>query len=666
MNLLRIEFDRNGSDPRLLTYLMVKDSRVVAAAVKSAGRIGAGYPLSSEIVAKLNTLVNHPNAEVRAEAAYTLGAYRLNSAEIKESSRNAISKAFAVEKSPVAASRQAIALGSIGNSADLAVLFDTAKKTKISLLKNAALMGIYAYAWDAMGAKRSFSADDSLVSSLCGELLRTDSPSTEIAAEAIYAMAGADPGISKRPIILEMIKAATAAKLDRARSWLLLSISSKDPRSASAFQAAARDPSMAVRSTYAAFVGPYLADHAAAIDTISTLLRDSSPVVAFAASMGLGTIAKNADGKIAMQPKFDAIASLMSEIQSSSVRSNLLSLLVALDSAKAEPFIRRELGSRDSYVRAEAISDLPGYFVESDRPILKNAIEGNDPYLAFAALQAVAKNGESKIDDSLRVAIEVRVASAAPEALLSLGTFSKWKSMAGLSESLAHAYPNVKQKRSSQHLTAILDALANIGSASGLDVVNDALHSVDPRIVTAAKSAYEKITGKPSTVAVPVIIPVSMTFPTFAEIQKAINGEFKVSTTKGTFRGKMNPNTPFADVAFFRLTHRKAYNGSLTNGIWPSYLVSFGDTSNGTGTGFPLATFRDELVTPFEHARGALYFAGGDGPDAYSGDFYADLTYRFYDARTINTQTSFARVISGMSVLDHLEVFDRIQNIEFR
>jgi cyclophilin family peptidyl-prolyl cis-trans isomerase len=119
---------------------------------------------------------------------------------------------------------------------------------------------------------------------------------------------------------------------------------------------------------------------------------------------------------------------------------------------------------------------------------------------------------------------------------------------------------------------------------------------------------------------------------------------------------------------FVTLVRKGFYDGQRFHRVEPGFVVQLGDPQSKTlpmdhpamGTGGPGYTLKAEFNTrPFD--RGVLGMARGNDPNSAGSQFYIMLG----PAPFLNGQyTAFGRVVSGMEVVDRVNVGDRVKFIK--
>ncbi len=664
-DLLAIEYSRDANAPLLLTAISHKETSIAVAGIKTAGKIGAFNSLPQNVLDVLLSRVSDKNSSIRAQVAYTFAAYRSFTPNEIAISRIAILRQFEKETSDLAKSRQVFALASFANYDDLPMLMKLARESKKKLVRLSAMMAVYEFGWKAMIAKKNIRADDELLSYIFNWLTSSKSADTEVGAQVVYSLALSDSDIPNRPIAVELVMAAANAKLDRSKNWLFLSLSSKVEGAKEILLAAADHPESTVRASFAAFVAPYMIDKVLVTKVLIKLLTDTQETVRFAATMGLISLSKHSEPKVIMRELYQDLILIYNNLNYSGTKSNLLRLLVTLDSKKSKSLVKSELSSRNDFVKGNALFHWSSYPDSTEQVEIIEALSSRHPYRISQAFKSIEIMGESKLQSNTRDKLIELVSLADPNAIEGISKISTWPSLAtSLAIALAKAYPVQMTAPSALHMPALISSLGNTKTKDHLNLIVDALKSKDIETVKAAKSAYKNITGKEDLTPIPKVSQVTSRIPTPSEVSEALSYFYRFVFSSGrSFTIELNAETPISAVEFLRLVKKGFYNDTITDWVWPSYILTLGDDGLGA-SGVGSDSFRDELVLPFDHQRGSISFVGRGQADHNTGKILINQNYRFYDARQINYHSSFGKIVSGIKWLNQAFQHEKLIRIE--
>ena len=188
--------------------------------------------------------------------------------------------------------------------------------------------------------------------------------------------------------------------------------------------------------------------------------------------------------------------------------------------------------------------------------------------------------------------------------------------------------------------TCVLVAVLVSGTLSAQGAAKPA--TAQPAAKTPAKAAA-KPTGTPG--AGPVVV---------------------VETEKGTFEFETYPNeAPKTVKHVLALVQKRFYNGQRVHRVEPKFVVQMGDPQSRDvtkkprwgfgGSGTPIGTGEPSKLRT--HVRGAVGIAYADDPAKADSQFY--ITLRATPALD-GKYTVFGKIVSGMDVVEKLEIEDRI------
>ena len=141
-------------------------------------------------------------------------------------------------------------------------------------------------------------------------------------------------------------------------------------------------------------------------------------------------------------------------------------------------------------------------------------------------------------------------------------------------------------------------------------------------------------------------------------VRPTVSPRVYIETNHGTIELELNViDAPLTAENFSRLARSGFYDGLTFHRVVPNYVVQTGDP-RGDSEGGPGYTLRDEL-NQLPHLRGAVSMVL-DSPDSGGSQFFIthspqpDLDGRY---------TVFARVVSGMEVVDQIESGDMVRRV---
>jgi cyclophilin family peptidyl-prolyl cis-trans isomerase len=134
----------------------------------------------------------------------------------------------------------------------------------------------------------------------------------------------------------------------------------------------------------------------------------------------------------------------------------------------------------------------------------------------------------------------------------------------------------------------------------------------------------------------------------------------KVETSKGSFTFQLLPDeAPFTCINFAALINKKIFDGLRFHRVVPNFVIQGGDP-RGDGWGGPGYTIRSEFG--FEHYERGMVGVASSGKDTEGCQWFVSHCYTPHlDGR----YTIFAKVVSGLDVVDKIQVGDKIETMSF-
>lgn len=146
-------------------------------------------------------------------------------------------------------------------------------------------------------------------------------------------------------------------------------------------------------------------------------------------------------------------------------------------------------------------------------------------------------------------------------------------------------------------------------------------------------------------------------FPGILKNEFLKNKKAVVATTKGTFELEIFSDVPMTASNFIILADNGFYNGLSFHRVEKGFVVQGGDPL-GNGTGGPGYIFPNEAVTRDYH-KGIVAMANA-GPNTNGSQFFIMLEDH---PELSKNYTIFAKVITGMDVVEKIEVKDIMKKV---
>lgn len=164
-------------------------------------------------------------------------------------------------------------------------------------------------------------------------------------------------------------------------------------------------------------------------------------------------------------------------------------------------------------------------------------------------------------------------------------------------------------------------------------------------------------TGQPENLTITFDEPVTETksweFPGALPAEEIVNKQMRITTAKGDIVFALFADTAPKTVSNFVYLSRGGYYNGLTFHRREEGFVIQGGDPNGNGTGGPGYKFEDELADKHTYERGIVAMANS-GPNTNGSQFFVMLG----DVPLPKAYTIFGRVVSGMEVVDQIQIGD--------
>jgi len=209
-------------------------------------------------------------------------------------------------------------------------------------------------------------------------------------------------------------------------------------------------------------------------------------------------------------------------------------------------------------------------------------------------------------------------------------------------------------------MVALIDALGDSRDTRAVPLLLDQLRSREPVITEAAARALNRITGADYRGQIQFQGQLLNTNFDFARLWALPDSvPLTLETVRGTVVMELYPReAPFTVLNFLTLaTGRKLYNGVPWHRVVSNFVVQGGDP-RGDGWGGPGYTIRSEFPMR-NYDTGSIGMASA-GKDTEGSQFFITHSPQPHlDGR----YTIFGRVVSGMDVVDRLQVGDTILDV---
>jgi cyclophilin family peptidyl-prolyl cis-trans isomerase/HEAT repeat protein len=352
----------------------------------------------------------------------------------------------------------------------------------------------------------------------------------------------------------------------------------------------------------------------------------------------------------------DGLLDLISD-ESQSVRAAVFGTLASLD---PELFVIVLSGLEPDphwRVRSALVSALATLPADQAVPRLQLMLDDEDQRVVPAVLNALTRVGAPGVEAVLLERLQdddpvVRMAAAA-----NLGELMP----AGAERALVDAYRFGERDTTYVARAAALAALTRYGPAAATETLTAALADADWALrvraaellasLTGSAASAEEIRPAPSRRAAQFYDAPELTAPT-------VSPHAFIDTDKGTIEIEMAVlDAPLTTDNFMRLARQGFFDGLTFHRVVPNFVVQGGDP-RADGEGGPGFTIRDE-INQRPYLRGLVGMALDWRDTGGSQFFITQSPQPHLDGR----YTVFGHVVSGIEVVDRLEVGDLIQHV---
>lgn len=201
---------------------------------------------------------------------------------------------------------------------------------------------------------------------------------------------------------------------------------------------------------------------------------------------------------------------------------------------------------------------------------------------------------------------------------------------------------------------ALIDRLARLGSPAQASALTPLLKDIDPKVATAAAQVLTQWTGKAATIDTPH--QKSANIPTAEELTKLVRVSFEMEGGR-RFDVSLDPaEAPLARQRFLAAVRAGYYNNLTFHRVVPNFVIQGGSPGANEYCG-DCPFMRDEVGGM--HVRGTIGISTR-GPDTGDAQIFINLVD---NPRLDFDYTVFARVCSGMDVVDEIVEGDRIAEV---
>ena len=232
-----------------------------------------------------------------------------------------------------------------------------------------------------------------------------------------------------------------------------------------------------------------------------------------------------------------------------------------------------------------------------------------------------------------------------------------------LADSLVIELKNAFEKLTSpddvEAMQAAASAMGNIKDPRFVSSLEKALNDPDKTVAVAAAEALRQITGKDYSARTPKSTKALHADYDWSALE-SLNASTKgvIETSKGTITIQfLKDDAPFTVLNFVKLARKHFYDGLQFHRVVPNFVIQGGDP-RGDGWGGPGYAIRSEFS--FAHFERGMLGIASAGKDTEGCQFFiTHIPTPHLDGR----YTVFARVINGQDVVDRIQIGDTIKKI---
>lgn len=217
----------------------------------------------------------------------------------------------------------------------------------------------------------------------------------------------------------------------------------------------------------------------------------------------------------------------------------------------------------------------------------------------------------------------------------------------------------LKSPTDADAIVAIAQALGELKSKNAIGPLESRLNDSDRNVALESAKALEKITGSSYKQLIKhSSTPVHTVFDWKLLEWTRSHSVVNVKTNRGFFTFKLLPDeAPFTVINFASLIKNKFFDGLSFHRVVPNFVIQGGDP-RGDGWGGPGYAIRSEFG--YEHYERRTVGVASSGKDTEGCQwFVTHCDTPHLDGR----YTIFGKIISGMDVVDQIQVGDQIERM---
>ena len=342
------------------------------------------------------------------------------------------------------------------------------------------------------------------------------------------------------------------------------------------------------------------------------------------------------------------------------VKATALKTLSRLVPEQGRSLALQALKTKETLLVSSALTSLVEINRREDWGQIQPFLKEGSPQIVSQAIEALGNLKPEEISDDLKGTLKGLIGKKDPGILALTAQLAAQKGWKDFADPLAEAYYSLSADDAVETRAALIASFTAIGSENQIPILNLALKDKSKQVVLAALEATKAITGKEIPFQVPRNSKTSDIVPDYNVWSSATSKKVILKTTRGDIEIKFYEDTPVTAFRFVELVNNHFYDGKSFHRVVPNFVSQGGDPR---GDGFGGAGFllRDEF-SPRNHERGTLGIATS-GKDTGGCQFFFNLLPNYH----LNGRyTTFAEVVSGLDIMDKLEVGDKIVSAKIK
>jgi cyclophilin family peptidyl-prolyl cis-trans isomerase/HEAT repeat protein len=675
--ILELQDTRSLGNGTLISYLQSKDK-----GLRYQACIALANLQDTSTIEPLVPLLQDDDMRVRAAAGFALG--QIGTLASQKPLEDALTK----NQDSEVLGRIFEALGKCGNAEGLASVIAFVPSAKNMVLKRDQALSIARFAIRHITSERGVW--------LCFDLLKDNHSETRWAA--LYALWRSAPfglidlEISKHAYLLSRLMNDEDADVRINLAELLGRTRSEDaPLLLKSFSAVeAKNPDWRVQVQLIRSIAALVPSQQELYPLLLDFLTSSNDHVRITSLISLGSLRPDLVGSLAGKERLITTLKRLATTSSPDailVQGEAIVALGRLFPVELEGLLPTlETTLKDNLLRSKVIEALSYYPTEPNLRYVLHSLQDDSVRVKMAGWDFLRRmiqprtlqvnSVDSSLVDSLPVILTDRMHSALKNRDLAVttlvailfadSTVEKLCREAGRAEEIEKefrsVYPHLSSSEDAEAQQMVQQTFVALKDTSAIPLLKASLADVNRTVALGASKALKLLRGIDYPVLAPAEFLISRSESDWKLLDSIRPGQrVTFRTTKGSFSLRLlKQYAPFTVLAFVKLVKEKFYDGLTFHRVVPDFVIQGGDP-RGDGWGGPGFTLRSEWsLVNFE--RGTVGMASS-GKDTEGCQFFiTHIPTPHLDGK----YTIFARVSSGMQVVDRIQVGDRIISAEIR